>query len=105
MRTALVTGVFLQWILTGPQLLAAAPRPGVKVAAPAPQALTSIVPGQWTWASGSKQASGGEVFGVYGTRGVAAPENVPGARSWAVSWTDRSEERRVGKEWRSRWSP
>ncbi len=39
----------------------------------------------WTWVSGSS-ASG--QAGVYGTKGVADPSNVPGARSGAVSWTD-----------------
>jgi hypothetical protein len=43
--------------------------------------------GQWTWMSGSNviyQA------GTYGTLGMAASSNVPGARSGAVSWTDKS---------------
>ena len=40
---------------------------------------------EWTWVSGS------DIFGqkgTYGTQGVAAPLNVPGARSGAVSWLD-----------------
>ena len=41
--------------------------------------------GQWTWMSGSNLAS---QSGTYGTQGVAAPGNVPGARSLAVSWHD-----------------
>ena len=41
--------------------------------------------GQWTWMSGSNLAS---QSGTYGTQGVAAPGNVPGARSLAVSWID-----------------
>jgi N-acetylneuraminic acid mutarotase len=41
----------------------------------------------WTWMSGS---SAGNSPGVYGTRGVAAPSNVPGGRYSAVSWTDSS---------------
>jgi len=40
---------------------------------------------QWTWLSGS---SGGDVNGVYGTRGVASSENSPGSRSAASGWTD-----------------
>jgi hypothetical protein len=28
--------------------------------------------------------------GVYGTQGVAAPANIPGARWDAISWTDSS---------------
>jgi N-acetylneuraminic acid mutarotase len=39
----------------------------------------------WTWMSGSDAANQG---GVYGTKGVAAPTNVPGSRQGAVSWTD-----------------
>jgi N-acetylneuraminic acid mutarotase len=40
--------------------------------------------GEWTWMSGSN--SGGQP-GVYGTKGVPAAANVPGARYFAVSWT------------------
>jgi N-acetylneuraminic acid mutarotase len=51
--------------------------------------------GQWVWRSGSMTAivAGTVVAGGaanYGTQGVAAPSNVPGARSGAVSWTDVS---------------
>ncbi|MGA2990094.1 MAG: kelch repeat-containing protein [Candidatus Korobacteraceae bacterium] len=42
---------------------------------------------EWTWVSGSNTAS---AFGVYGTQGVPAVTNVPGARYLAVSWTDSS---------------
>ncbi len=42
---------------------------------------------QWTWVSGSNRVNGQS---VYGTMGVAAAANVPGARNGAVSWTDRS---------------
>jgi N-acetylneuraminic acid mutarotase len=45
----------------------------------------------WTWVSGSNTASvyGGPItLGVYGTQGVASPNNVPGPRDSAVSWTD-----------------
>jgi N-acetylneuraminic acid mutarotase len=41
--------------------------------------------GQWTWMSGS---SAPNQAGIYGTLGVAAAGNVPGARCQAVSWTD-----------------
>jgi N-acetylneuraminic acid mutarotase len=41
--------------------------------------------GQWTWMAGSNV---GDQPGTYGTPGMAAPGNVPGARSLAVSWTD-----------------
>ncbi|MDO8418733.1 MAG: kelch repeat-containing protein, partial [Rubrivivax sp.] len=43
--------------------------------------------GQWTWVSGSSTAS---AVGVYGTQGVAAPGNVPGARRNAAQWVDLS---------------
>jgi|HubBroStandDraft_6_1064221.scaffolds.fasta_scaffold00079_48 hypothetical protein len=42
---------------------------------------------EWTWMSGS-DVSGAP--GMYGTLGVAAPANVPGARANPVSWTDAS---------------
>jgi hypothetical protein len=41
--------------------------------------------GEWTWVGGSSQPN---QPGVYGTLGVAAPGNIPGARQFAVSWTD-----------------
>lgn len=41
--------------------------------------------GQWTWMGGSISTEG---KGVYGTKGVAAPSNWPGARWIGVSWTD-----------------
>ncbi len=41
----------------------------------------------WTWVSGTNVA---EQAGTYGTKGVAAPSNVPGARDESVSWIDRS---------------
>jgi hypothetical protein len=41
--------------------------------------------GEWTWMSGS---NGGGQPGTYGTKGTPAPDNVPGARYGAVSWTD-----------------
>jgi N-acetylneuraminic acid mutarotase len=43
--------------------------------------------GQWTWMGGSTSAN---QPGIYGTLGVAASGNVPGARSGAVSWSDGS---------------
>jgi N-acetylneuraminic acid mutarotase len=47
---------------------------------------------QWTWMSGSSiiGASESGQSGVYGTQGVAAASNVPGARFNAVGWTDSS---------------
>ena len=41
--------------------------------------------GQWIWMSGSDVAS---QQGTYGTLGTAAPGNVPGAREFALAWTD-----------------
>ena len=43
--------------------------------------------GEWTWVSGSNQT---EQSGSYGTKGVPSPNNYPGARYQAVSWTDAS---------------
>ena len=43
--------------------------------------------GEWTWVSGSNVPN---QKGTYGTQGVPAPGNVPGARSNAVSWNDAS---------------
>ncbi|MBK6403598.1 MAG: hypothetical protein IPF66_00330 [Holophagales bacterium] len=47
-------------------------------------------PGQWTWAGGPDRIAEVERVGVYGTKGVTAPENVPGARSGAATWVDTS---------------
>src|ERR1700730_2024668 len=41
--------------------------------------------GQWTWMSGSNL---GDQSGTYGIQGTPAPNNVPGARAYAVRWTD-----------------
>jgi N-acetylneuraminic acid mutarotase len=41
--------------------------------------------GQWTWISGSKTVN---ASGSYGTMGVAAIANVPGARIASVAWAD-----------------
>jgi len=43
--------------------------------------------GQWRWMGGSSTVS---QYGVYGTQGVSAAGNVPGARDEAVSWSDAS---------------
>jgi hypothetical protein len=43
--------------------------------------------GEWTWVGGSSLT---EQPGVYGTLGVPAAGNVPGARYLAASWTDAS---------------
>jgi N-acetylneuraminic acid mutarotase len=41
--------------------------------------------GQWTWMNGSSSTN---QQGVYGTRGVPASADMPGARDSAISWTD-----------------
>ncbi|MFO0319445.1 MAG: Ig-like domain-containing protein, partial [Neisseriaceae bacterium] len=43
--------------------------------------------GQWIWLSGS---STGNQKGNYGTKGIAAESNVPGARFGDISWIDNS---------------
>ncbi len=51
--------------------------------APDPQDPTNV----WTWIAGSETTW---EAGVYGTKGIASPSNVPGARAGAVSWIDAS---------------
>lgn len=41
----------------------------------------------WTWMGGSDTFT---AKGVYGTLGVAATSNIPGAREGGISWTDGS---------------
>ena len=41
----------------------------------------------WTWVSGSSTAG---AAGVYGTKGIASANNVPGGRDSAVGWTDKA---------------
>jgi hypothetical protein len=43
--------------------------------------------GIWTWMGGSQEV---DQPGSYGTLGVPAPGNVPGARGWSCTWTDAS---------------
>jgi N-acetylneuraminic acid mutarotase len=43
--------------------------------------------GEWTWADGSASAN---AKGVYGTQGIAAATNMPGARTYEVYWDDAS---------------
>ena len=42
---------------------------------------------EWTWMGGSNMPS---QQGTYGTKGIPAQGNVPGARQFAGSWTDKS---------------
>jgi len=41
---------------------------------------------KWTWVSGSDQIN---KSGVYGSKGVASPNNFPGSRTSSVSWKDQ----------------
>ena len=41
--------------------------------------------GLWTWVSGANTS---DAQGVYGTQGMTAAGNAPGARSGSVSWID-----------------
>jgi N-acetylneuraminic acid mutarotase len=50
--------------------------------------VASTSSNQWTWMSGADTMN---QPGVYGTQGVPAAGNVPGARDWAVSWIDGSD--------------
>ncbi len=43
--------------------------------------------GEWTWVSGSNIAG---QDGTYGTKGTAAPSNIPGARNVVAGWIDAS---------------
>lgn len=43
--------------------------------------------GQWTWMGGSNVVN---EKGLYGSQGIAAAANIPGARDNAVAWTDRA---------------
>ncbi len=45
------------------------------------------VTGYWTWMKGANTVV---TAGTHGTLGVPAPENTPGSRQFAVSWTDAS---------------
>lgn len=47
----------------------------------------SIGSGQWTWVSGSNTINQN---GNYGTKGVVASTNMPGARQASVNWKDQS---------------
>ncbi len=48
---------------------------------------TQLIAQQWTWVGGSNTTNQN---GVYGTKGVAAASNQPGARQGSISWTDAS---------------
>jgi hypothetical protein len=66
------------------------PAPGGGSSTPLSFSVSSTPPansGKWTWMSGSNSKA---QSGVYGTKGIAAASNIPGARNLAVSWTDHS---------------
>ena len=50
----------------------------------------NMVPGLWTWENGPNQVAEQPIYGIYGTRGVAAATNMPGARYGSVTWRDGS---------------
>ncbi len=77
-RIKCLASVGCLWVCLSATSLAAAVAP-----APPPENYTVTV-GQWTWVGGSDRVAEWETYGVYGTRGVSAPENVPGARSGAA---------------------
>jgi hypothetical protein len=47
----------------------------------------NIASGQWTWMSGTPSGPISP-YSVYGTLGIPAPANTPGARDGAVTWVD-----------------
>ena len=57
----------------------------IRTPSPDPDPTPISAPNQWTWVSGSNTVN---QQGSYGTLGVPAPGNTPGARQGAVSWTD-----------------
>lgn len=50
-------------------------------------AITCVTLNEWTWVGGSQTS---QSPGVYGTKGVAAAGNVPGAREAQAMWVDKS---------------
>jgi hypothetical protein len=48
----------------------------------------NIGSGVWTWIGGSPSTA---AYGTYGTQGIAASSNTPGAREQAVGWLDSSD--------------
>ncbi len=50
--------------------------------------MYNITSGWWTWVSGSNI---GQQWGNYGSRGMPASTNVPGARDYSVTWKDTDD--------------
>jgi N-acetylneuraminic acid mutarotase len=58
-----------------------------------PLGAQTTAPDEWTWMGGNstiREPGGYGWPGVYGSIGIAVSGNIPGGRSGAVSWTDRS---------------
>ncbi|MFZ2022380.1 MAG: hypothetical protein WBP71_17415 [Terracidiphilus sp.] len=53
---------------------------------PPPPPPPPVINGEWRWVSGL--STDNNAAGVYGTQGVASPNNVPGGRAKAASWED-----------------
>ncbi|WOK08453.1 kelch repeat-containing protein [Imperialibacter roseus] len=47
-----------------------------------------IATGEWTWVNGSNTKN---QPGIYGTKGMAAESNVPGAREFAITWFENGD--------------
>jgi hypothetical protein len=45
---------------------------------------------EWTWVGGPDKPQNGP--GIYGKQGTPSPENIPGARSGAVTWQDKEND-------------
>src|ERR1035437_7681249 len=69
-------------LLAGAGLLCSAGCGGGSAGTSPPPAIHN----EWTWQSGLNTDN--EAAGIYGTKGVASPNNLPGARSNAVTWVD-----------------
>ena len=74
--------------------VALAPGYSLSAVATAAYTISSAAPGvvgEWTWMGGSSTVGNNEGQpGVYGILGTPAPEDVPGGRDGAASWTDSS---------------
>ena len=78
---------FFVWIFTGIASLNVMGCNGSGSGTPSNPTPTPAIHNQWTWVGGPNVTEQG---GIYGTQGTAAPNNIPGAREQAVSWTDPS---------------
>ncbi len=46
--------------------------------------------GEWTWMGGPSDEDSSGLYGIYGTLGIPSATNLPGPRTYPVSWTDTS---------------